>query len=203
MVTLESSALFKPLPDAEKAVLRDAAEHRRFPAGQEIFKEGDPGDGVYVVRSGRVRLSARLSGGERRVFSEVTPGDFFGEMAVLDQLPRSATATAADAVELYFIPREHMVTLLTRSTGLSMALLQEISQRMREFNQQYFREVLQAERMALVGRFASAIVHDLKNPLTIIGITAEVACMETTAPDVRKTSEQRIHRQIERITGMV
>src|SRR5262245_3371705 len=138
MVTLESSALFKPLPDAEKAVLRETAEARNFPAGQEIFKEGDPGDGVYVVRSGKVTISARMSGGERRVFSEVNSGDFFGEMAVLDQLPRSATATAAEAVELYFIPRQHMVTLLTRSTGLSMALLQEISQRMREFNQQYF-----------------------------------------------------------------
>ncbi len=203
MVTLETSALFRTLPPVEQAELRAKASIRSFAAGEEIFKEGDPGDGVYLVRTGRVSLSARFSGGERRAFSEVGPGEFFGEMAVLDQQPRSASATAAELTEVYFVPREQMVSLLTRSTGLGMALLQEISQRMREFNQQYFREVLQAERMALVGRFASAIVHDLKNPLTIIGITAEMACQEKSAPEARKTAEQRIHRQIERITGMV
>ena len=78
-----------------------------------------------------------------------------------------------------------------------------VSQRMREFNQQYVRELLKAERMALVGRFASSIVHDLKNPLTIIGIGAEMACLETSTAESRKTAEQRIRRQIERISGMV
>lgn len=203
MVTLESCALFRHLSPVEKEQLQAAASTRAFPDGREIFKEGDPGDGVYVVSSGRVALSARLSDGERRVFSEVSAGDFFGEMAVLDQQPRSATATASGPAEVYFIPREQMVALLTRSTGLSLTLLQEISQRMREFNRQHFREVLQAERMALVGRFASAIVHDLKNPLTIIGITAEVACLPGTPPEVRKVSEERIHRQIDRIAGMI
>ncbi len=203
MVTLETSVLFRALPPDEQRELRDKAVIRSFAAGAEIFKEGDPGDGVYVLRRGQVTLQARFSGGERRAFSAVGPGEFFGEMAILDQQPRSATATAAEESEVYFIPCEHMVSLLTRSTGVSMALLQEISQRMREFNQQYFREVLQAERMALIGRFASAIVHDLKNPLTIIGITAEMACMENTAPEARQTAQQRIHRQIERITGMV
>jgi signal transduction histidine kinase len=203
MVTLESSALLKSLTDGEKAELCSMAVQRSYAAGQEIFREGDPGDGVYVVQSGRVAISARLSGGGHRIFSQVSPGDFFGEMAVLDQQPRSATATAAEATEVYFIPHGEMVGLLTRSTRLSRAMLHEISQRMREFNQQHFREVLQAERMALIGRFASAIVHDLKNPLTIIGITAEMACQERTSAETRSTCEQRIQRQIERITGMV
>jgi signal transduction histidine kinase len=203
MVSLESCSLFEQLPAGELADLRAAATSRTYAAGQDIFKEGDPGDGIYVVRSGRVNISARLTGGERRVFSEVSPGDFFGEMAVLDQLPRSATVTAAEETEVFFIPREQVVKLLTQSHSVGMALLQEITRRFREFNQQYFREVLQAERLSLVGRFASAIVHDLKNPLTIIGITAEVACMEGTGPDERKLAEQRINRQILRITGMV
>ncbi|HKX62480.1 MAG TPA: ATP-binding protein [Verrucomicrobiae bacterium] len=203
MVTLESCALFEQLPAGEMADLRAAAATRAYSPGQDIFKEGDPGDGIYVVSSGKVAISARLIGGDRRVFSEVLPSDFFGEMAVLDQLPRSANATAAEPTEVFFIPREKVVKLLTHSPSVGMALLQEICRRMREFNQQYFREVLQAERLALVGRFASAIVHDLKNPLTIIGITAEVACKEETAPEARKASEQRINKQIRRITGMV
>jgi signal transduction histidine kinase len=124
-------------------------------------------------------------------------------MAVLDNQPRSACAAAESETTVYFVPRERMVELLTRSPNLCMTLLQEISRRIRDFNQQYLREVLQAERMALVGRFASSIVHDLKNPLTIIGIATEVACLDNSSVEARRTADQRIHKQIERITGMV
>lgn len=203
MVTLQSSKLFGRLPAGELPSLLASAREMRFAPGQEIFKEGDPGDGVYVVKSGEVAISAVVGSGQRHAFSKVQPGDFFGEMAVLDNQPRSACASADGEVELHFVPREQMVALLTRSPELCITLLQEISRRIREFNQQYIRELLQAERMALVGRFASAIVHDLKNPLTIIGIGAELACLDTATSEERRTSGQRIARQIERITGMV
>ena len=203
MVTLEASKLFRHLPAGELKPLLASAQEIRFAAGREIFKEGDPGDGVYVVKSGLVVISALIGAGKRHSFSRVLPGDFFGEMAVLDHQPRSACAAAESETEVYFVPRERMVELLTHSAELCMTLLQEISRRIREFNQQYVREVLQAERMALVGRFASSIVHDLKNPLTIIGIAAEVACQDTSTAEARHTADQRINKQIERITGMV
>ena len=66
-----------------------------------------------------------------------------------------------------------MLALLKRSPGLAFNLLQEISQRLRDFNQLHLREVIQAERLAVVGNFARSIVHDLKNPLTIISLAAE------------------------------
>ena len=203
MVPLESSQLFGQLPPAELKHLQTVTRERSFPAGGEIFKEGDPGDGVFVVKSGQVQISAIVGTGERRVFSRPGPGDFFGEMAVLDQQPRSACATAETPVTLWFVPREQMIGLLIRSAGLSMTLLQAISRRLREFNQQFIREVLQAERLALVGRFASSIVHDLKNPLTIIGLAAEMACEEEATAEARRGAMERINKQVERITGMV
>jgi signal transduction histidine kinase len=84
-----------------------------------------------------------------------------------------------------------------------MALLREISHRLREFNRQYLREVLQAERLALVGRFARSIVHDLKNPLNIIGLTAEMAGSEQAPPELRRQSRDRIRKQIERISDLI
>jgi signal transduction histidine kinase len=203
MVTLETSKLFRQLPAAELKQLAVAARELRFAPGHEIFKEGDPGDGVYVVRAGVVQISAVIATGERRVFSRVAPGDFFGEMSVLDRQPRSACALAEGEVDVLFLPRAEMVGLLTRSPELCMTLLQEISRRVREFNQQYLREVLQAERMAVLGRFASSIVHDLKNPLAIIGIAAEMACQQGATADARRTAQGRILRQIDRITSMV
>jgi signal transduction histidine kinase len=63
--------------------------------------------------------------------------------------------------------------------------------------------MLQAERLAVVGRFAGTIVHDFKNPLTIIGLAAELACSDTTAPPMRAKAHDRIARQVERMTNML
>src|SRR3954470_2693130 len=124
-------------------------------------------------------------------------------MAVLENKPRSASATAAQETTVYFIPREAMLKLVESSPQLAMAMLREISNRLREFNRQYISEVLQRERLALVGRFARSIVHDLKNPLNIISITAQMAGMEKSTPESRQTAKQRIGKQVERISELV
>ena len=130
-------------------------------------------------------------------------GEIFGEMAVLENKPRSASAVAADDTVVYFIARDVMLQLVATSPQLSLGLLREISHRLREFNRQYIQEVLQTERLAIVGRFARSIVHDLKNPLNIISITAEMAGMEKSTPDMRRQSTMRIMKQVERISDLV
>src|SRR5262249_44482761 len=146
--------------------------------GQDIFREGDKGDGIYVVKDGLVEITISLTQNNRKLFAQVPPGEMFGEMAVLETKPRSATATAAKDSVVYFIPREELLAMVERSPILSLELLREISQRLREFNQRYIQEILQTERLAIIGRFARSIVHDLKNPLNIISLTAEVSGME-------------------------
>ncbi len=203
MVTLESSKLFSQLPEAEIKMMRQHAKEMSFAPGQDIFKEGDPGDGVYVVKAGRVEISAAITSGERHVFSQVLPGDVFGEMAVLDCLPRSACASAQGDTTVYFVPRDYLVEVLKHSPELSMSMVQEISRRLREFNRQFIRKVLQVERLALIGRFSSSIVHDLKNPLTIISIATEQACAGDSTPGTRDVAQGRIGKQVERITTLV
>ena len=203
MVALESAPLFRSLKPEELAALRRVAQEKTFAAGQDIFREGDPGDGIYVVQDGLVEIYATPDGKTRRVFSHVSPGDIFGEMAVLEHRPRSAAASAAQATQVWFIPRAELLTLVERSPGLAMSLLQEISARLREFNQQHIREVVQAEQLAVVGRFARSIVHDLKNPLAIISLTAELACQPDATAEARAKASGRIHRQIDRISDLV
>ena len=203
MVAIESSELFRNLRSDELKVLRLIALERQFPAGKEIFREGDPGDGVYVVKSGVVEISGVLGQNARRVFSEIKPGGMFGEMAVIEHRPRSATATAAQDTTAYFIPRGEMLHLIDRSPGLALTLLQVVSHRLREFNKQFVNEIVQGERLTAVGRFARSIVHDLKNPLNIIGLTAELACRPGATPEFRELAQGRIHGQIERISDLV
>lgn len=203
MVALEASRLFCELSPPELSALRRLAREESFPAGKEIFREGDSGDGLYVVREGQVEISGSVDSGARLVFSEVGPGDVFGEMAVVENKPRSASAVAKVNTSVYFVPRDGLLALVERSPALALALLREVSQRLREFNQQYLRQVLQAERLAVVGRFARSIVHDLKNPLNIIGLTAEVAGMERSTLEMRQRAAGHIRQQVERISDLI
>src|SRR5258708_15555873 len=110
MVPLETSRLFRQLSQQEIATLRTAAREQSFSAGQEIFKEGDEGDGVYVVKEGLVEITARMGQNARQVFSKVVPGDFFGEMAVIEEKTRWATPSAKEAAGGEFTTREGKVT---------------------------------------------------------------------------------------------
>ena len=203
MVQLEASKLFSQLPPPDLAALREIASERHFGAGGEIFKEGDRGDGLYVVKDGLVEISGLLSSQVRHVFSRLGPGEIFGEMAVIDQKPRSACATAAQPTILYFISCSDMQALVEHSPALAMALLREISHRLREFNRQYLSQVLQGERLAIIGRFARSIVHDLKNPLNIISITAEIAGMDNCPAEFRQQANGRIRKQVDRISDLI
>ena len=203
MVVLKTSKLFGGMLGAELDALEHTAQIKAYKAGRNIFQEGDPGDGIYLILEGKVQITCLLGQDQRTVLSRLEAGDFFGEMAVLDNQPRSATATAETDATVYFILRDDLLKVLERSPSLAANLVKEFSQRMREFNHQYTREVLQAERLALVGRFARSIVHDLKNPLNIIGISAEMAAMDNATLEVRRAAKDRIRKQIDRLSDMI
>jgi len=201
VATLASNPLFRNLSPAELQALQRIAQERRFAAGQEIFREGAPGDGVYFVKNGLVEISSGT--GTRRIFSRLGEGEIFGEMAVIELRPRSATASAAQETGVYFLPRGEMLAFIERSPGLAFALLQQISHRLREFNRLHLREILEAERLAVVGNFARSIIHDLKNPLSIIGLAAENFSNPSLNPEARDQIQSRIGRQVQRINDLV
>ncbi len=203
MVPLEASKPFRNLSRIELDALRQIAQERSFPPGAQIFKEGDSGDGIYVVKDGAVEISVGISQNVRRIFAKIGPGEIFGEMAVLEFKPRSASAVAAAPTRAYFIPRNELLVMLERSPVLSLELLREISQRLRDFNKRYLEETLQAERLAVIGRFARSIIHDLKNPLSIIGMSSELIALEHAKPESRHNAQVRIQKQVERIGDMI
>jgi len=203
MVPLEASKLFCELSPADLETARKVTQERTFSHNQTIFQEGDPGDGIYVVKEGIVNLTKVVAHGEARPLSRAVEGDLFGEMAVLDDNPRSLGAVAEGKATVYFIARQDFFKLLDHTRGLAVAIVKDSSKRLRDFNDKYTREVLEAERLSLVGRFANSIVHDLKNPLNIIGISADMACMPSATTESRQVSKVRIRKQVDRITNMV
>ncbi|RPI97727.1 MAG: hypothetical protein EHM39_09035, partial [Chloroflexi bacterium] len=198
------SKFFSQLDRGEIEALARMAREQSFPAGGEIFKEGSPGNGMYVVKEGRVEISALVTNNNsRHIFSQVEPGEFFGEMAVLEDKVRSASAVAVQDTTVYFLPKPEVLELVERSPALALGLLREISNRLREFNRLHLREVLQAERLVIVGRFARSIVHDLKNPLNNIGLTAELAGLDQVDSETRQKAVTTIRQQVDRISEMI
>ncbi len=176
---------------------------RRFSPGEVLFSAGEPGDGFYLIESGRVQIFAAVGTGDPRLLATLGPGDTVGEMAVLDDAPRSATARAETATETRHMGRDELLQLLEQQPGLALILIREFSNRMRVLNAKYVDEVVQAERLAVVGRFAGSIVHDFKNPLAVIGLAAELACSDHTSVPMRHKAQNRIAQQVDRMTNML
>ncbi|MCB8985885.1 MAG: Crp/Fnr family transcriptional regulator [Ardenticatenaceae bacterium] len=129
---LRQTPLFQHLTAAQLAeISRDIVE-RRFQPGEIIFREGDPGRVFYLVKSGQVRIfvSGR-DGSETSVILIGRSGQIFGELAVIDGLPRSATAVAQDATILCTLSREAFSYHTRRIPQFSLNFLQELSTRLR------------------------------------------------------------------------
>ena len=108
-----------------------AAHVRPFRADEIIFATGDVGDGLYVIETGRVQIAAAVNSSGPQRLASIGPGDFFGEMAVVDDAPRSATAIAETDTIAFYLSRAEMMQLLAHHPGLTLSLIREFSSRMR------------------------------------------------------------------------
>jgi CRP/FNR family cyclic AMP-dependent transcriptional regulator len=100
-----------------------------------IFKEGNTGSEMYLIHSGRVQLSVRQDGTEPKPLVVLGPGDFFGEMALVDDSPRSATASAAtDNTELIVIDRARFLFMVRQQPEFALSLMHTLCQRLRNMD---------------------------------------------------------------------
>jgi CRP-like cAMP-binding protein len=111
--------------------LANSLRRRRFRRNEVIFHQGDPGDSLHVVASGAVKIVLPSAEGEEAIIATLRPGDFFGELALLDGAPRSATATALEQSETLVLPRPVFVDLLDTLPGLRDALLADLAKELR------------------------------------------------------------------------
>jgi len=176
---------------------------RTFAAGELLFSAGEEPAGMFIIDSGRVEVFTSGEGTEARVLAVLGPNDTVGEMAVLDDMPRSASARAAEETATRFLSRRELLYLLERRPAIALGFIREFIHRMRAINRRYFEEVVQAERLATVGRFTRTIVHDFKNPLATIRWTSELATADATPPAARQSAHGRVLRQVERMQAML
>lgn len=128
---LADVGFFKLLDDDERAVLAQQVEHRTIPAGTTIFHEGDPGGIMYVIRSGKVELWLYDEDRQRVVLATFEEGDFFGELSLLDQERRSATATTLTDTEVLIIDRIDLQLLFKQKPDAALDVISVLGNRLR------------------------------------------------------------------------
>jgi CRP/FNR family transcriptional regulator, cyclic AMP receptor protein len=131
---LKDVPLFRELDADERAVLATQAEERSWGAHSRIFGRGDAGDSFYVVTHGQVELSVETTTGERRVLGTAGPGEFFGELSLLDSGPRSADATAVEDSRAVEIDRSDLTELFRVHPSAALDVLSVTGRRLRETN---------------------------------------------------------------------
>ena len=122
---LQSVPVFASLNARELGGIERIMHHRQYAAGETVFKQGDPGVGMYVVMSGSVQIVYEPSG---RVLAELSAGDFFGEIALLTERPRSATARAVTDCKLAGFFHVDLLDLLERKPKAGVAVLKALAE---------------------------------------------------------------------------
>jgi CRP/FNR family cyclic AMP-dependent transcriptional regulator len=129
--TLARNRLFRGLPDSVIAELGRVAASRTYRKHHRIFSQGDKGNALYCIVSGRVRIGAVGAGGREVFLNIMEPDDSFGEIAVIDGLPRTAGAQATEATEVIMIGRPDLLKLLRSEPDLALHMLRLFCERMR------------------------------------------------------------------------
>ena len=131
---LQNTALFRSLKPLEIKFVDGLMHERRYLPNEIVFDEGEEGQALYLVMSGHVQISRTHSRG-RQIVGELGPGNFFGDMALLDNSPRSAQVRAVDACELAVFFRDDFVALMETDAvigyKISLALARHIGLRLR------------------------------------------------------------------------
>jgi CRP/FNR family transcriptional regulator, cyclic AMP receptor protein len=160
---LRSVPLFASLRDEDAAALRSLLELEVRPAGSVLFRKGEAGDAMYLIEDGRVRIHIRDREGEDVTLAELARGDFFGEMAILDGKPRSASATVTEEARLAVLSREHFHSYVQRNPDLALEMLSAITERLRHTDEMLRQRVtrnvneIEKEQMTLTDRLADGV----------------------------------------------
>jgi CRP/FNR family transcriptional regulator, cyclic AMP receptor protein len=129
---LERLPLFRGLPLDTLGEILKAGQLQTFQAGEVILRQGDLGAEMYILLSGQVEIDRRLGGGGPRFLRLVLePGEFFGEMGLLESKPRTATVIALDQTECLTLTRPQLEELLRAYPQLAIGLLTTLSRRLR------------------------------------------------------------------------
>ncbi len=127
---LKRVSMFEDLDNKSLEALANAAVEQRYEKGQDVVRQGDVGVGAFIIRSGKVDVIQEKGGKETRI-ATLGPGEVFGEMALLDEFPRSATVRASEPTTCLGLQRWHFRGILESHPQIALAMLPVLTRRIR------------------------------------------------------------------------
>ncbi len=131
LVELAGTGIFGALSVPDRLLLESRVTLKKFSASQIIFTQGDEPNGLYIVRTGKIKICADDPQGNELIFTFLSSGDLLGEIAILDGQPRSATAVAVTHTETFYLDRAEFLDFLKTSQGACMDIIASLCKTLR------------------------------------------------------------------------
>jgi len=189
---------FRSLAEEDLHKIATVCREEQFAPGDMICREGSPADRFYIIVEGAVEVWKDWGDAEADLLARHGPGHMFGEMALIDELPRSATVVAAEPSRLLSIGREDFHRIIHENASVALTIMRSVSSMVRVSNENFVeslrtrnrelvkankqlksaqKKLVQTERFSVLGRFSSLILHDIRNPLSILRGSAEMVLL--------------------------
>jgi CRP/FNR family transcriptional regulator, cyclic AMP receptor protein len=143
--------LFSELTDQELGLLAVSGSRRKFPAKNLVLQEGEPGEVLLIILSGKVKVLLSGKNGQEFILAMLGHGNFFGEMAILESAPRSASVITVEPCEFLLLSQKDFTTLLKTHPTIALKILKNLSQRLRKTNEN-IRSLVMFDIYGRVGR---------------------------------------------------
>jgi CRP/FNR family cyclic AMP-dependent transcriptional regulator len=197
---LRKVSIFAGTPGETLAEVAALLEPVTIPAGMVVFHKGDPGDCLYIIVGGRVRVHD----GER-VFNYLGAGDVFGEMAILDAAPRSASVTALEETHLLRLGQLPFYTLMAERTEVARGVIHVLSQHLRGRLNDMAQDFVYLQQMSRLTGAAAALEAGVYDPSTLDEVAKRDDALGNLAQifqrmaNVVQAREQRLQQQVEQL----
>lgn len=198
---VRSHPFFKRVDKPRLEFILNSTEVFELEPGQLIFDEGSLSDALYLILEGSISFRKKLRNNQFLNVSTSVKGDYFGEIGVLTTEPRSLRAEAATRAKIARIPGGVLVDFLRQMPGPMEGLLQAVIRHLHDTTQTYVDDRLQQEKMAVVGAMTNTIIHDFKNPFSLISLSAQLLRNKCKDPDTLRLCNS-IEKQIDRMVNM-
>jgi signal transduction histidine kinase len=183
--------LIQGIPDVAFQRLACQIAVKRYEEGEIIFNEGDAGDSLYLIAQGSVKISKKGRGGRQETLTYLPAGDFFGEMALVDNARRSAQASAQRDCVLGSVDQRAWAILLSVAAPQVLSnFTRSVTKRLRSNNQRFIEELMRTERLSLLGSTISTVMHDMNNPLSCILAACDI---------LHATNEDKLTSELTRV----
>ncbi|ORC37740.1 histidine kinase [Marispirochaeta aestuarii] len=194
-----------------------------FAPGEILFREGDAADRFFIMMKGQVEVWKSYGTQDADLLTVHGPGKPFGEMALVDAMPRYATLKARSSVTTLVIHEEEFLRLIRDNSAVALAVIRSLSAMVRRSNdtlledlkqrnlkleqalkelQEAQDQLIQQERLSNLGKFSSMILHDIRNPISIVQGYAEILKRSEELPQKHREYVENIMSESERLAGL-